>query len=116
VLAYGSVWDSGAVAALQEWSVRVVMTGGLLQIVAFGAGALSIDNRRQKRERKQCATALIKRPGMTSFAPQAEGKGPITHLRSARPTRKRHASGQASNPRSIGCGLFNGNGRWSASR
>ena len=25
---------------------NVVMTGGLLQIVAFGAGALSIDNRR----------------------------------------------------------------------
>jgi hypothetical protein len=49
-------------------------------------------------------------------APQAEGKGPTTHLPSARPIRKRHASGQASNPRSIGCGRFNGNGRWSASR
>jgi putative oxidoreductase len=29
---------------------NVVMAGGLLQIAAFGAGALSIDNRRQKGE------------------------------------------------------------------
>jgi putative oxidoreductase len=28
---------------------NVVMTGGLLQIVAFGAGALSIDNRRSEK-------------------------------------------------------------------
>ena len=28
---------------------NVAMTGGLLQIVGFGAGALSIDNRREVR-------------------------------------------------------------------
>jgi len=36
---------------------NVMITGGLLQIVAFGAGALSVDNRRGARTLGQAATA-----------------------------------------------------------
>jgi hypothetical protein len=34
------------------------MTGGLLQIVAFGAGALSFDNRHSKDMRSLCGESL----------------------------------------------------------
>jgi putative oxidoreductase len=38
---------------------NVAMTGGLLQIVAFGAGAFSIDNRRQAQELQHGATSRL---------------------------------------------------------
>ena len=38
---------------------NVAMTGGLLQIVAFGAGAFSIDNRRQAQELQHGAISRL---------------------------------------------------------
>ena len=37
---------------------NVMMAGGLLQIVAFGAGALSLDNRRAKGREATASVAL----------------------------------------------------------
>jgi putative oxidoreductase len=37
---------------------NLVMTGGLLQVVTYGAGALSIDNRRSKNRAQTSGAAL----------------------------------------------------------